>query len=75
MGGTRSALINGVTTPVGGDVIVAIDGQPVRTFEDMVSYLFENTKVGQKVTLSILHNGQPKSVELTLGSLANAGNQ
>ena len=74
-GGARSAVVNGNSTPVGGDVITAIDSHAVNTFEDMVSYLYENAKVDQTVTLTILHNGQEKTVEVTLGSLAASGNQ
>jgi len=74
-GGTRSAVINGNSTPVGGDVVTAIDGHAVNTFEDMVSYLYENAKVGQTVTLTVMHGGQEKTVDITLGSLAASGNQ
>ena len=74
-GGTRSAVINGNSTPVGGDVVTAIDGHAVNTFEDMVSYLYENAKVGQTVTLTVMHSGQEKTVDITLGSLAASGNQ
>jgi S1-C subfamily serine protease len=74
-GGTRSAVINGNSTPVGGDVVTAIDGHAVNTFEDMVSYLYENAKVGQTVTLTVMHGSQEKTVDITLGSLAASGNQ
>lgn len=74
-GGTRSAVINGNSTPVGGDVVTAIDGHAVNTFEDMVSYLYENAKVGQTVTLTVMHGDQEKTVDITLGSLAASGNQ
>jgi S1-C subfamily serine protease len=38
---------------VGGDVITAIDGRPLRTWEDLYSYLELETHVGQTVELSI----------------------
>jgi 2-alkenal reductase len=51
-----------------GDVITAIDGNPVRTYEDLVSYIFNKTEVGQKVQLTILRDGKEMSVTATLQS-------
>ena len=51
-----------------GDVITAIDGKPVRTYEDLVSYIFNKTEVGQKVKLTILRDGKEMSVTATLQS-------
>lgn len=50
----------------GGDVITAIDGQPITKFEDLTSYLFNNTEVGQTVSLTVLRDGREQIVELTL---------
>ena len=49
-----------------GDVITAIDGNPVRTYEDLVSYIFNKTEVGQKVTLTILRDGKEMTITATL---------
>jgi 2-alkenal reductase len=49
-----------------GDVITAIDGKPVRTYEDLVSYIFNKTEVGQRVELTILRDGKEMSVTATL---------
>ena len=70
-GSDRQVDINGQPAPVGGDVIVAIDGQPVKRFEDMGSYLFENVQVGQTVTVTILRNGSQKDIQVKLGVLQN----
>jgi S1-C subfamily serine protease len=66
--GTSQATIQGQQVNVGGDVIVAIDGQPVKTFEDVVAYLAGHTTVGQKITLSVLRQGKGESVQLTLAA-------
>jgi 2-alkenal reductase len=63
----REINVNGETRRVGGDVIVAIGGQPVETFDDLVAYLFSSTKVGQQVTLTILRDGHEQSVAVTMG--------
>lgn len=51
----------------GGDVILAIDGQPLRGFDDLITYLQERTAVGQRVRLRILREGQEQEVSLVLG--------
>lgn len=65
-GSTKNATINGQQTTVGGDIITAIDNQPVNTFDDLVAYLVQHTQPGQKVTLTILRNGNTQNVEVTL---------
>ncbi|HPH96323.1 MAG TPA: trypsin-like peptidase domain-containing protein [Anaerolineaceae bacterium] len=54
---TQKVEINGKTGLVGGDVIVAIDGTEITRFEDITSYLFNNTQAGQTVTLTVLRDG------------------
>ena len=68
-GGNQTQTLNGNQVSLGGDVITAVDGQPVKNFEDLTSYLLNNTTVGQTITLTILRNGQQMSVQLTLGAL------
>ncbi|NPA91873.1 MAG: PDZ domain-containing protein [Chloroflexi bacterium] len=56
------------TIPVGGDVIIAIDGHPVRTGDDLLTYLARYTEVGQTVTLTILRDGKKMDVKVTLAA-------
>ncbi len=63
---TQQAVIDGIPTTVGGDVITAIDGQPVKVFDDLLGYIIRHTGVGDTVTLDILRNGQPMQVQVTL---------
>jgi serine protease Do len=76
-GSDRQVDINGQQVPVGGDVIVAVDGQPVKTFDDLVVYLTRNAEVGQTVTLTVLRQGNEMQVSVTLearsGSEAQVG--
>jgi 2-alkenal reductase len=51
----------------GGDLIIAIDGSPVQTFSDLLAYLIKDTSVGQKISLTVMRNGQPVEVSVTLG--------
>lgn len=51
----------------GGDLIVAIDGRPVKNFAEMNSYLVFNTKAGQTIQLTILRDNEELTLSLTLG--------
>ena len=67
-GSTKQTSIDGEQVQVGGDVITAIDGQPVKDFEDLTTYLARTGKVGQKVELTILRDGKSTTVSLTLAA-------
>jgi len=64
----KQVTINGQQTTVGGDVITAIDGQAIKSMDDLIAYLADSTSVGQKVTLTVLRDGKETSVEVTLGA-------
>jgi len=65
-GSDRQVTIDGQDALVGGDVITAMDGTPVKTIDDVIAYLGDHTNVGQKVTLTILRDGKQQSVDVTL---------
>ncbi len=62
----EDAGLIGVEGP-GGDLIVAIDGQPITTSDDLISYLVFETIVGQTVDLTVIRDGQEINLPLTLG--------
>lgn len=49
-----------------GDIVTAMDGQAVRSFDDLVSYLFNNTTPGQEVTLTFVRDGSEQTVTATI---------
>lgn len=65
-GANREAEVDGRTLEIGGDVITGIDGQPVNSFDDLLIYIALQTQPGQQVTLSILRDGEPQEVQVTL---------
>ena len=65
-GSNQQTTINGENVNVGGDVIIAIDKQPVKSFDDLVAYLTSSTSVGQTVTLALLRDGKQQDVKVTL---------
>jgi 2-alkenal reductase len=50
----------------GGDVIVAINGEMVTSFDDVLAYLQRNTSPGDVVTLTIWREGELLDLDLTL---------
>jgi 2-alkenal reductase len=65
-GSNDTVVVDGRRTEIGGDVIVAIDGQPVTSFEDILIYIALNTRPGQQVTLTVLRNNQTREITLEL---------
>jgi 2-alkenal reductase len=52
----------------GGDIVIAINEQPVRRFEDLVSYLVTRATPGDTVTLTLVRDGEQQTVEVVLGT-------
>lgn len=52
----------------GEDVITGIDGLPVTSFDEMLSYLVTNKSPGDSVVLTVLRGGQPVDITVTLGT-------
>jgi serine protease Do len=67
-GSDRQLTIDGERVHLGGDVIVALDGQPVKGSDDLVTALARRTKVGQTVSLTVLGHGQEDTVKVILAA-------
>ena len=52
----------------GGDIIIAFDGQPVHTFDQLLGYLTTNKSPGDTAVLTVLRDGQPMDITVTLGT-------
>jgi S1-C subfamily serine protease len=52
----------------GGDLIVKIDDWQVDDFSDLNSYLVFHTTVGQTIQVTVLRDGEPMVLPLTLGA-------
>jgi S1-C subfamily serine protease len=62
----REVIVGNRRYLVGGDVITAVDGKPMATWENLSAYLEEETEVGQTITLTIVRNNQEMTVNATL---------
>lgn len=65
-GSDSEATIEGMSMGIGGDVIVAIDGEPVNDMDDLIAYLSASTQVGQVVNLTVLRGGSEQDIDVTL---------
>lgn len=63
--GSQPSGIDGLNA--GGDLIIAFDGKPIRTFDELLSYLITNKSPGETVVLTVLRDGQTVDVPVTLG--------
>ena len=68
-GGYKIDNINGREIALGGDIIVAIDNNPVRKIDDILSYLEREKTVGDQVQLTVLRDG---NIEQTLPTVLAA---
>lgn len=67
--GSRQSVSNNDTAiGTGGDIVTAIDGVPVRRFEDLVGYLVTETAPGQTVKLTVLRDNEELTLDVVLGS-------
>jgi 2-alkenal reductase len=63
-----TVTISGQDIQVGGDVIIAYNGQAVKSSDDLITMMALTGSVGQTVTMTILRNGQQMQVQVTLGA-------
>lgn len=61
--GLRSSDASGF----GGDLITALNGQPIKDFDDLNAYLVFNTKPGEILTATVLRDGELIEIDITLG--------
>src|SRR2546428_4544483 len=65
-GGTQRAYIGNTPITVGGDLIVAIDGQDVQDQQDL-SHVMNNHRAGDSVRVTIYRGKRKMDVNVTLG--------
>ena len=63
--GTQATSVQGFFA--GGDLIISVDGRQVNEFNDMLSYMILNKVPGDTMTVTVLRNGTPLDLVITLG--------
>jgi len=65
-GGTEGSIVSGLTS--GGDLIIAVDGEPIRNFSDLLAYLVTYKSPGDEIKVTILRDGQELDMTILLES-------
>jgi len=71
IGSNKTTTVDGVNYPVGGDVILAVDGNEVRKIDDILIHLQRVKSVGDEMVLEILRDGRTTNVTITLDERPN----
>ena len=66
-GGSRTEVHNGLEVTLGGDLIVAIGGSPVRGADDVSRLVTTRLEPGQTVPFTVLRAGRKVTVDVRLG--------
>jgi len=67
-GDDETRFDDGTRVSAGGDVLLSIDGETLRTTEDLSSHLALETRPGDTVTLTVRRDGFVTSVDVELGT-------
>lgn len=62
----RTAFANVCPGSTGGDFVIAVDGRPLTTFDDLLIYLARYTSPGDTITLTVERGDEMIDVALTL---------
>jgi len=65
-GGDQIVRLGNVRIPLGGDIITAINGEPMTDSKEFVAYLETETQVGDTVEVTIIRDGEEQTVQVTL---------
>ncbi len=70
VGSDKTTLtVEGIDYQLGGDIITTIDGQPVKSIEELITYLNQETRPGDTIQLEVIHaDGSQETVNVTLGT-------
>jgi 2-alkenal reductase len=66
VGASEQAEVDGRLTTLGGDVVIAVDGQSVSSFDDLMVYVALNKRPGDTITLTVLRGGEQIEVQIEL---------
>lgn len=65
-GGSRLVQIGRYRVPLGGDIITAINGEPIDDYQDLTVYLETETQVEDTVDVTVIRDGEEQTLEVTL---------
>ena len=72
-GGSTTRAFNGATFTYGGDVLVAVDGRPIRGASDVVRVVTERLRPGDTAAFTIVRDGVRRRVQVVLANRPENG--
>jgi S1-C subfamily serine protease len=58
---------DGIDYRLGGDIITAANGEPIRDMDELITYLIENTRPGDQIEVEVIRAGERQTLTVTLG--------
>jgi len=71
IGSDKTIEVEGVNYPMGGDVILAVDGIEVRQIDDILIHLQRAKSVGDEMVLEVLRDGRTTDITIVLQERPN----
>jgi S1-C subfamily serine protease len=71
IGSDKTIDVDGVNYPMGGDIILAVDGKEVRKIDDILIHLQRAKSVGDEMVLEVLRDGRTTNVTIVLDERPN----
>ena len=68
-GGSEETIFSNL--PAGGDLITAVDGEPVRSFSDLLAYLVTNKSPGDELEIKFVREGKELVLNVILKKRPN----
>ncbi|MFO7741343.1 MAG: trypsin-like peptidase domain-containing protein [Anaerolineae bacterium] len=65
-GGSRLVQIGRYRIPLGGDIVTAINGEPIADYQDLTVYLETRTRVGDTIEVTLIRGGEERTLDVTL---------
>ena len=67
-GVTGTATVSGRLSPAGGEIITSIDGVPITGMAELIEYLAENKRPGDRLQMDVITSSGTMSVDVTLAA-------
>lgn len=67
-GSKETITVNGREIEIGGDVIIAVNGKSISSFDDLLIFVSLEAKPGDTVVLTVLRDGKTIEVKVVLGT-------
>ena len=72
IGSEKTIEVKGVNYPIGGDIILAVDGIEVRQIDDILIHLQRAKSIGDEMVLEVLRDNRTTNITIILQERPNA---